>query len=322
MEPPYRRELLNEKTMARKNATSIHLEAAKSGAEEHNRREKKLDYVRQDLSPKNELWERRGFVSVDDSIAKIKALYESKEGVGKKWIETAKPIQEGVVVINDKTTMADLQNLAEAIEARFGIKTLQIAIHRDEGHIKSKDWKPNLHAHMLFDFTDSRGRKIKMGRYELMELQTMTAAALHMERGEHSTKKHLDAVSYKVNQQEARLEELKRKVSITERALGLIGESRADKELKALKEEFAKLQDENTKMAKQLDRYAKEVKRLTSDNRENTRTIQAQAKRIRELNSIIDKADEKLQQQDKLLHPEKYQEQKPEEQQRSRGMKI
>lgn len=117
------------------------------------------------------------------------------------------------------------------------------------------------------------------------------------------------------------MEELKRKVSITERALGLIGESRADKELKALKEEFAKLQDENTKMAKQLDRYAKEVKRLTSDNRENSHIIQAQAKRIRELNSIIDKADEKLQQQDKLLHPEKYQEQKPEEH-RSRGLKI
>ena len=298
----------------------MHMKAANSGAEQHNRREKKLDYVRADLTPKNELWERGGFTSVDEEIAKIKALYESKDGVGKKWIETAKPIQEGVVVIDNKTTMADLQNLAEAIEQRFGVKCLQIAIHRDEGHMNSKEWKPNLHAHMLFDFTDSRGRKIKMGRYELMELQTMTAEALHMQRGKHSTKKHLDAVTYKVKQQEERLRELQRKLSLAERALALFGESKADKAYAELKAQYDKLMEENKKMAKDLDRYARAVDRLTSDKEENLRNIAAQSRKIKELNGIIDKKNEKLLQQDKLLYPEKYRQK--EEQQRSRGMKI
>ncbi|KDS40534.1 mobilization domain protein, partial [Phocaeicola vulgatus str. 3775 SR(B) 19] len=37
--------------------TSINVQPVKGGSEEHNKRKKKLDYVRKDLSHLNEYWE-------------------------------------------------------------------------------------------------------------------------------------------------------------------------------------------------------------------------------------------------------------------------
>lgn len=189
--------------------TSINVQPVKGGSEEHNKRKKKLDYVRKDLSHLNEYWECD---TQANRLANIKALYQSK--TGQKMQAKATPIREGVVVIQESTTMADLHRLADAYRDRLGIEVFQIAIHRDEGYQKSKDWKPNLHAHLVFDWTNhSTGKSVKLNRQKMAEMQTITAEVLGMERGKSSEKKHLTAQQYKAAAEAERAEQLQEQVA-------------------------------------------------------------------------------------------------------------
>ena len=131
-----------------KQQTSIHVQPVKGGSEEHNKREKKLDYVRHDLSYLNEYWEKD---TQTNRLETIKANY--LKSTGQKMQAKATPIREAVVVIKPETTMEDLKRLSDVYRQRFGIDTFQIAIHKDEGYPKG-EWKPNLHAHLVFDWTN------------------------------------------------------------------------------------------------------------------------------------------------------------------------
>ena len=189
--------------------TSINVQPVKGGSEEHNKRKKHLDYVRKDLSHLNEYWECD---TQANRLANIKALYQSK--TGQKMQAKATPIREGVVVIQDSTTMADLHRLADAYRDRLGVEVFQIAIHRDEGHKGSKEWKPNLHAHLVFDWTDhNTGKSVKLNRQKMAEMQTITAEVLGMERGKSSEKKHLTAQQYKAEAETQRAEQLEEQVA-------------------------------------------------------------------------------------------------------------
>lgn len=189
--------------------TSVNVQPVKGGSEEHNKREKQLDYVRKDLSHLNQYWESD---TQANRLANIKALYQSK--TGQKMQAKATPIREGVVVIQESTTMADLHRLADAYRDRLGIEVFQIAIHRDEGYQKSKDWKPNLHAHLVFDWTNhSTGKSVKLNRQKMAEMQTITAEVLGMERGQSSEKKHLTAQQFKAAAEAQRAEQLKEQVA-------------------------------------------------------------------------------------------------------------
>ena len=58
--------------------TSIHICAAKYGAEKHNRREKEMKHVHSEYSHLNKTWESSDFKSVADEIRKAKERYSSK----------------------------------------------------------------------------------------------------------------------------------------------------------------------------------------------------------------------------------------------------
>ena len=189
--------------------TSVNVQPVKGGSEEHNKREKQLDYVRKDLSHLNQYWESD---TQANRLANIKALYQSK--TGQKMQAKATPIREGVVVIQQSTTMEDLHRLADAYRDRLGIEVFQIAIHRDEGYQHSKEWKPNLHAHLVFDWTDhNTGKSVKLNRQKMAEMQTITAEVLGMKRGKSSEKKHLTAQQYKAEAEAQRAEQLKEQVA-------------------------------------------------------------------------------------------------------------
>lgn len=189
--------------------TSVNVQPVKGGSEEHNKREKQLDYVRKDLSHLNQYWESD---TQANRLANIKALYQSK--TGQKMQAKATPIREGVVVIQESTTMADLHRLADAYRDRLGIEVFQIAIHRDEGYQNSKEWKPNLHAHLVFDWTNHEtGKSVKLNRQKMAEMQTITAEVLGMERGKSSEKKHLTAQQYKAEAEAQRAEQLQEQVA-------------------------------------------------------------------------------------------------------------
>lgn len=197
--------------------TSIHIEPCKIGSsEQHNQRLKHLDYVRPDLSHQNERWV--GVADLPAHLDNLKTLVKDK--TGRSMQAKATPIREGVIVIKQDTTIAQLRGLADAIEQRWGIKTLQIYTHKDEGHTDSDgSWKPNLHAHIVFDWVNNdTGKSIKLSKQDMAEMQTMVADCLEMVRGESSDIKHLGTIQYKTQAEEQRLRTLKEKTMKEEQA--------------------------------------------------------------------------------------------------------
>lgn len=112
-----------------------------------------------ELTHRNEQW-------VECSIAEVhRDITEKyKEATGQGLQKKATPIREGVIVISEETTIQQLQDLAEKLEERFGVHAFQIYTHKDEGANvwdgKEEAWKPNYHAHMIFDWTDGHTGKL------------------------------------------------------------------------------------------------------------------------------------------------------------------
>ena len=249
-----------------KQQTSIHVQPVKGGSEQHNKREKELDYIRPELSHLNEYWEKD---TQTDRLENIKSRY--LKSTGQKMQAKATPIREAVVVIKSETTMEDLKKLSNAYRQRFGIDTFQIAIHKDEGYPKG-EWKPNLHAHLVFDWTNQEtGKSLKLNRQDMVEMQTITAEVLQMDRGVSSDKQHLTAQQYKSFAEEAKLKQLEEEKARKEKQMkdelerfkvtkarkeaaietaktlsegvkGIFGQSSKDKEIKALRKQINDLQ--------------------------------------------------------------------------------
>ena len=226
--------------------TSIHICAAKYGAEKHNRREKEMKHIHPEYSHLNKSWEANDFKSVADEIRKAKERYSQKHFCRKAFIDqngnkvwgidtskpkkmpkNAEPVREGVAVITEATTMEQMKSLADQIEQRWGIKTKAIYAHLDEGHehlVTDRDHQQgkyldsqegstiflwNYHAHYVFDWTDhDTGQCINLNRHDMSELQDMLANTLKMERGKKSDKKWRDAHTFKAEQENLRAKEV------------------------------------------------------------------------------------------------------------------
>ena len=191
--------------------TSIHFNGVKIDSEAHNFRKKKFDYVNSELSHKNEFWLEE---KISTRQKKIENFCKTKSG--RKLQKNAMPIREAVVVINENTTMLELQNLASELEKKLKIRIFQIAIHKDEGHYEkdSKEWVPNFHAHLVADWQDlETGKTLKHTRYQYSQMQDISAQSLGMQRGEPKGKARLDAINFKIEQKVIELEDLENKIS-------------------------------------------------------------------------------------------------------------
>ena len=179
--------------------TSIHFEPVKPGSEIHNWRMKDLDYVIKELTPNDEHWvdPRYEGKTLADIRKEIEERYQAH--VGQKMQAKAVPLREAVIVIKPDTTMADIQLLAKQFEKEFGIKCIQIHIHRDEGFNKTNPDPSslNLHAHFVADWTHDNGTSLRLNRQDTSRMQTIGAECLKMERGSSSNVKHLNSIQYK-----------------------------------------------------------------------------------------------------------------------------
>ena len=297
-----------------KQQTSIHVQPVKGGSEQHNKREKELDYIRPELSHLNGYWEKDTQAS---RLEAIKAKY--LKTTGQKMQAKATPIREAVVVIKPKTTMGDLKKLSEAYRLRFGIDTFQIAIHKDEGYPKG-EWKSNLHAHLVFDWTNQdTGKSLKLNRQDMVEMQTITAEVLQMDRGVSSDKQHLTAQQYKSFAEEAKLKQLEEEKARKEKQMkdelerfkvakarkeaaietaktfsegvkGVFGQSSKDKEIKTLRKQINDLNEEIfTLKSEQIGRLGSATKKIDkayqegfSKAYEEVYKLQAQLKKTKE----------------------------------------
>ena len=191
--------------------TSINVRPVKPGSELHNERKKRLDYIRPDLSKNNESWKSPDFRSIQEEQEHIKADYALFHK--KKMHSKATPIREAVLVIKEDTSIDQIREACKKMEELNGIKVMQIHIHKDEGHRdESGEWKPNLHAHIVFCWYNfEEHTTCKLNKVAMMDMQTVFARCLEMERGESSDRKHLNAVQQKNKAEAEKLQRLQEK---------------------------------------------------------------------------------------------------------------
>ena len=261
--------------------SSIHIKPCNAkSSEAHNRRtaeymrnigESRI-YIVPELSTDNERWINPDFGSPDlqthyDHIKQMvkektgRAMQEKereRKGKNGKIIKVAgcSPIREGVLLIKPDTTLADVKKFGEECQRRWGITPLQIFLHKDEGHwlngkpdaedkesfqVGERWFKPNYHAHIVFDWMNhDTGKSQKLNDDDMMEMQTLASDILSMQRGQSKAetgKEHLERNDFIIEKQKAelqRIDETKRhkeqQVSLAEQELRQVkSEIRTDK---------------------------------------------------------------------------------------------
>lgn len=162
------------------------------------------------------------------------------------------PIREGVLLIKSDTTLEDVSRFGEECQQRWGITPLQIFLHKDEGHwlsgepvpddkesfqIDGRWFKPNYHAHIVFDWMDHEtGKSRKLNDDDMTQMQTLASEILSMERGQSKTvtgKEHLERNDFIIEKQRAELERIEAERQHKEYQIDL-----AEQELKQVKSEI------------------------------------------------------------------------------------
>ena len=151
-----------------------------------------------------------------------------RKGKNGKIVKVAgcSPIREGVLLIRPDTTLADVREFGNECQRRWGITPLQIYLHKDEGHwlsgqpspedresfkVGDRWFKPNYHAHIVFDWMNhDTGKSIKLNDDDMTTMQNLASDILSMERGQSKAvtgKKHLERNDFIIEKQK---EEMKR----------------------------------------------------------------------------------------------------------------
>ena len=257
--------------------SSIHIKPCRvtsSGA--HNRRTaeymrnigKSQIYIVHELTSNNEQWINPDFGTPElrthyDNIKQMvkektgRAMQEKereRKGKNGKTVKIAgcSPIREGVLLVRSDTTLADVRNFGEECQRRWGITPLQIFLHKDEGHwlsgqpeagdresfqVGEKWFKPNYHAHIVFDWMNhDTGKSRKLNDDDMMQMQTLASDILLMERGQSKAvtgKEHLERNDFIIEKQKAELQRMDAAKRHKEEQIDL-----AEQELRQVKSEI------------------------------------------------------------------------------------
>ena len=256
--------------------------------ERHNRRDedyiKSLDparlYIRLELTHNNECYVAPGMegVTLQQHYDYLKTLVKEKTGraMQEKDVEYkdkngktrvrkgSSPIREGVINIKPDTKMDDLLHYVNKVHEKWGIRAIQIHMHKDEGHYENPEdkstWRPNLHAHIIWDWIDHQiGKSFKLKAEDMSQIQDMVAETLEMERGkrkEETGAEHLERKDFILANQRKQSAELDNEIAekrdrlntengnaIVSGVANLFGKGKyaeMEKENKRLKEELPK----------------------------------------------------------------------------------
>ena len=144
-------------------------------------------------------------------------------------------------------------NLAKECQRRWGITPLQIFLHKDEGHwlggkpdaedkesfqVGGKWFKPNYHAHIVFDWMNHEtGKSRKLNDEDMTAMQTLASDILMMERGQSKKnvtgREHLERNDFIIEKQKAELQRIDAAKRHKEQQVEL-----AEQELKQVKSEI------------------------------------------------------------------------------------
>ena len=257
--------------------SSIHIKPCNiASSEAHNRRTaeymrnigKSKIYIVPELTADNEQWINPDFGSLElqTHYENIKRMVKEKTGRAMQEKERERkgkngriikvagcsPIREGVLLIRPDTTLADVRRFGEECQKRWGITPLQIFLHKDEGHwlngqleaedkesfqIGSRWFKPNYHAHIVFDWMNHEtGKSRKLNDEDMAIMQTLASDILLMERGQAKAvtgKEHLERNDFIIEKQKAELQRIEETKRHKEQQVSL-----AEQELKQVKAEI------------------------------------------------------------------------------------
>ena len=257
--------------------SSIHIKPCNiASSEAHNRRTaeymrnigKSKIYIVPELTADNEQWINPDFGSLElqTHYENIKRMVKEKTGRAMQEKERERkgkngriikvagcsPIREGVLLIRPDTTLADVRRFGEECQKRWGITPLQIFLHKDEGHwlngqpeaedkesfqIGNRWFKPNYHAHVVFDWMNHEtGKSRKLNDEDMAAMQTLASDILLMERGQAKAvtgKEHLERNDFIIKKQKAELQRIEETKRHKEQQVNL-----AEQELKQVKSEI------------------------------------------------------------------------------------
>ena len=257
--------------------SSIHVKPCNvASSEAHNRRTaeymrnigKSKIYIVPELTADNEQW-----INPDFGSPELQAHYENikrmvKEKTGRAMQEKERerkgkngkiikvagcsPIREGVLLIRPDTTLEDVRKFGEECQKRWGITPLQIFLHKDEGHwlnghpapedresfqVGERWFKPNYHAHIVFDWMNhDTGKSRKLNDEDMTEMQNLASDILLMERGLSKAvtgKEHLERNDFIIEKQKAELQRIEAAKRHKEQQVNL-----AEQELRQVKSEI------------------------------------------------------------------------------------
>jgi len=288
-------------------------------SERHNRRDADyiaslnpaMLYIRRDLAHLNDVYvapDMEG-VSLQHHLDEIRVMVKQKTGramqekdveftdkKGKKRVrQGCSPIREGVVNIKADTTMDDLLRYTQRVNERWGIRALQIHIHKDEGHYEQVEdpssWEPNLHAHIIWDWMDhTTGKSFKLNAEDMSEMQDMVAETLAMERGQKKADTgadHLERNDFIVQKQEEKKRQLQ---EATKKAI-------AEKEEAEEKAEEAKVAI--TTMRQERQQLIEGNRTKTNQKLQLDREIRSKQERAHSLDADITEKNDKVSELDK-----------------------
>jgi len=242
--------------------SSINFQQAQKGGLGHNDRseEHEPDYL---LPPEHRL-ENEVDRSAMEAEKFINELYgdasEKYQQTFGQRLQSKSYLWEAVINLNKNHTMEDVKKAVKKIEEETGFTAVQIAIHRDEGHINERGVvQYNFHAHVTFFTLDRKtgeqlyrkklterqekeGRLKPMNRNRLSKLQDIVAESLNMERGKRGSKaQRMGHKQYKQakQQEQAKIKDIQEENKQLRAKLKEQGATREDyKQLEALVREL------------------------------------------------------------------------------------
>lgn len=187
--------------------SSIHIATGGSGYFSHNSRESKtVNAIFSDEKNYCSCTNAKAFETFKNELSIRTKAYIENNPTRKKLHSKTITHLSAIVNFNKEHTPADMRKVCKYLEKTFDTKVIQMAMHRDEGHISEDGEKvKNYHAHIEFMGLDSKGNSVrrKLDKKALITLQSEVAKLLNMERGKNYTElqekrpKRLDTYEFK-----------------------------------------------------------------------------------------------------------------------------
>ncbi|MDN5099163.1 hypothetical protein O8C85_11575, partial [Aliarcobacter butzleri] len=176
--------------------SSIHFAAGHSGYFDHNSREAETNNaIFKDEKNYCSANKKEAFELFKKELALRTEAYT--ERTGQKLQKSTTTHLSAIFNFNKDTTVEQAQKVCEYLEKKLDTKIVQLAMHRDEGHIIEVESQElhekieikNYHGHIEMLGLDSNGNSIrrKLDKPTLRQIQTDVANILGMERGRETS---------------------------------------------------------------------------------------------------------------------------------------